>query len=144
MPTRTLPERFEEGDLVLQRWRVEDALAQHEAVVESEEHLRPWMPWIGFEPRTVEQRAELIAQWEGEWREGGDVMLAVWLEGVVAGSTGLHRRIGPDGLEIGYWIRADHTRRGLATRVARLLTTGALTIPAVSYTHLTLPTIYSV
>jgi RimJ/RimL family protein N-acetyltransferase len=136
MATRTLPERFEEGDLLLQRWRVEDALAQHEAIVESEEHLRPWMPWIGFEPRTVDQRAELIAQWEREWLEGGDVMLAVWLDGVVAGSTGLHHRIGPNGLEIGYWIRASHTRRRLATRVARLLTTGALTIPGITHVEI--------
>jgi ribosomal-protein-serine acetyltransferase len=136
MDTLPLPERFEDGDLLLQRWRVADATAQHEAVVESAEHLRPWMPWIGFEPRTVEQRAELITQWEGEWLEGGDVHLAVWLDGVVAGSTGLHRRIGPEGLEIGYWIRVGHTRRGLATRVSRLLTTGALTIPGITHVEI--------
>ena len=31
------------------------------------------------------------------------------------------RRIGPDGLEIGYWIRAGYTRLGYATEVARAL-----------------------
>ena len=31
----------------------------HDAVTESIEHLRPWMPWIADEPVTVEQRRAL-------------------------------------------------------------------------------------
>lgn len=41
----------------------------------------------------------------------------------VVGGCGLHRRVGPGGLEIGYWVHAAWTRRGIAaaagfTRVA--------------------------
>lgn len=136
MDGQRLPERFEDGDLVLRRWLVEGAAAMHAAVVSSVEHLRPWMPWIAFEPRTVEQRAELIAEWEQTWLGGGDLPLVALLDGVVVGSSGLHRRIGPDGLEIGYWIHIDHAGRGLATRVARLATTGAFTVPGITHVEI--------
>lgn len=43
-------------------------------------------------------------------------------EQTVIGGSGIHRRIGDDGLEVGYWIREDRTREGLATEVARALT----------------------
>lgn len=49
-----------------------------------------------------------------------------------AGSCGLHRRIGPDGLEIGYWIHPAFLRRGLATRVAHVLTGAALVVPGIT------------
>ncbi len=44
---------------------------------------------------------------------------------VVVGGCGLHRRIGPDGLEIGYWVHAAHVRRGYAALVAAMLTSVA-------------------
>ena len=47
-------------------------------------------------------------------------------ERTVIGGTGLHPRIGPGALEIGYWVRADRVRRGVATATARLLTIAAL------------------
>jgi RimJ/RimL family protein N-acetyltransferase len=50
----------------------------------------------------------------------------VFLADRVVGGCGLHRRIAPDGLEIGYWIHSSFVRGGLATEVARLLTNAAL------------------
>ncbi|WP_433937200.1 GNAT family N-acetyltransferase [Sorangium cellulosum] len=38
------------------------------------------------------------------------------------GGTGLHPRVGPRGLEIGYWIHVAHGGRGLATEAAAALT----------------------
>jgi 8-oxo-dGTP pyrophosphatase MutT (NUDIX family) len=43
----------------------------------------------------------------------------------------LHRRIVADGLEIGYWIRADQARRGFAVEAARALTEAGLAVPGV-------------
>jgi RimJ/RimL family protein N-acetyltransferase len=43
----------------------------------------------------------------------------------------MHRRIGPDGIELGYWIAASHTRRGLATAAAAALTDAALALPSI-------------
>jgi RimJ/RimL family protein N-acetyltransferase len=43
----------------------------------------------------------------------------------LVGGAGLHRRIGPGGLEIGYWVRSDRAGRGYATAAARALTQAA-------------------
>jgi ribosomal-protein-serine acetyltransferase len=128
-----LPERIETGGpLLIRRWLVSDAEALSQAVTESADHLRPWMGWMGDEPQTLEQRRKLIGGWEDEWSKGGDVYLGIFVEGSVAGSSGLHRRRGPDVLEIGYWIHLNFLRRGLATTVAALLTDAALSVPEIN------------
>ena len=48
------------------------------------------------------------------------------------GTFGLHRRIGPDGIEMGYWIHADHAGRGYGTAAARALTPVALALPGIT------------
>lgn len=134
-PSR-LPDRFEDEELVVRQWRVEDAPLLHEAITASIEHLRPWMAWIELEPQTIDQREALITGWRDAWGDGGDVPVGVFLDDLVVGGAGLHRRLGPGALEIGYWIRADHAGRGLATRVSRLLTSGAFTLPDVTHVEI--------
>jgi ribosomal-protein-serine acetyltransferase len=126
-----LPDEIEAYGLVLRRWRPSDAQAMHDAVVANTDHLRPWMAWIALEPMSVDDRRALVLQWEQAWSEGGDVLLAVWRDGVVVGSTGLHQRIGEGGLEIGYWVDVDHLRRGIATATARAATDLAFTVPGI-------------
>ena len=41
---------------------------------------------------------------------------------------GLHRRIGPDALEIGYWLHPDYPGRGYATKAVSALTEAALSL----------------
>jgi len=43
----------------------------------------------------------------------------------VLGSVGLYGRVGPDALELGYWIRTDVTGRGYASEVSEALTAAA-------------------
>lgn len=93
--------------------------------MDSIEHLRPWMPWAADEPLSVVQRHTLMDEWERDWRAGGDVVMGVFVDGLVAGGCGLHRRIGPGGLEIGYWTHSSFLRTGVATSAARLLTDAA-------------------
>jgi ribosomal-protein-serine acetyltransferase len=132
MPT-VLPDRLETPDgLLLRRWVPDDAEALGRAVAESAEHLRPWMAWVHEEPLPIERRRARIAEWEHDWAQGGDVLLGVFVDGQVAGGCGLHRRIGPRGLEIGYWIHPAFLRRGLATRIARMLTDAAFGLPEIT------------
>lgn len=123
-----LPDRIESADVLLRRWRVADAEHHARAIAESAEHLRPWSAWMAEEPRTLEQRRKLLAGWEQDWAAGGDALYAVLIEGGVGGSCGLHHRLGPHALEIGYWIRASLLRRGFATKAAGLLTEAAFAV----------------
>jgi peroxiredoxin (alkyl hydroperoxide reductase subunit C) len=131
-----LPERIEGHGLLLRRWLVGDARAMEQAIAESAEHLRPWMAWMAESPQTLKQRGAMLREWEREWLEGGDVLLAIFVDGRVAGSCGLHRRRGPDVLEIGYWIHVSFLRRGLATTVARMLTDAAFSVPDIHRTEI--------
>jgi ribosomal-protein-serine acetyltransferase len=125
-----LPEHITDGDdLVVRLWSVEDADALGTAIAESTEHLRPWMAWIANEPMSIDDRQAFIAECTLQWRAGDDAIYGIWLDGDVAGGTGLHRRGVPRTLEIGYWLHPSFVSRGLATRVARVLTTAALEVP---------------
>ena len=126
---RQLPARIEAEGVLLRRWRVTDAERLERAVVESAEHLRPWMAWMTDEPQTLDQRRRLLLHWEQEWASGGDALYAVLVDRAVAGSCGLHRRLGPRALEIGYWVHVAFVRRGIASRAAALLTNAAFAIP---------------
>ncbi len=118
--------------LILRRWAHDDAAQLVEVVADSIEHLRPWMPWIAHEPLSVADRQTLIDSWDQEWLAGGDVVMGVFVDGAVAGGCGLHRRIGPGGLEIGYWTARRFLRQGIATNAADLLTDAAFSDPAIT------------
>ncbi|MGW6925641.1 GNAT family N-acetyltransferase [Streptomyces sp. NPDC054950] len=51
--------------------------------------------------------------------------------GVVVGSCGLHRRIGPGGLDIGYWLHHAWTGKGLATMAAAALVQAGRDLPGI-------------
>jgi RimJ/RimL family protein N-acetyltransferase len=124
-----LPDNIASPRLTLRRWVAADAAALSAAITASIEHLRPWMPWISAEPVSLADRVALIDQWKTEWERGGDEVIGAFLDGVVVGSTGFHRRRGPGALEIGYWVHVDHTRKGFATEIAASLTNLAFTVP---------------
>ncbi len=116
--------------LVVRPWRIDDIPAMHEAVIESIEHLRPWMPWIADEPQTLDQRRALVAGWQSLW-DAGDRFYGMFVGDEVVGGCGLHARIGVGGLEIGYWVRVGRTGRGYATEASRQLTDLAFADPAI-------------
>lgn len=131
-----LPDHVRTERLELRAWQRDDAAALAAAVERNLEHLRPWMPWIAQEPLTLEERAALIDGWAATRAVGGEVVYGMFLDGAVVGGTGLHRRRGPHGLEIGYWVDREHTGRGLATEAARALTSTALSIPGITFVEI--------
>ncbi len=126
-----LPEGTVGDGLDLRRWVPDDAGVLHELIVRNVEHLRSRMPWIAAEPLLVADRRQLIERWHREWMAGGDAVFAIRRAGVALGAAGLHRRLGPGGLEIGYWVDVDHQGQGIATATTRALTTLAFTVPDV-------------
>ncbi|HKY16650.1 MAG TPA: GNAT family N-acetyltransferase [Microthrixaceae bacterium] len=127
-----LPEIVVSPRLTLRRWLPVDAPLLGAAVVANTEHLRPWMPWIADEPMSDDDRRDLVVGWEAHWHSGGDVIFGAFLADVVVGGCGLHRRAGPESLEIGYWVHVHHLRRGYATEIARELTNVALSVPGIA------------
>lgn len=121
------------GDgVTLRRWRIEDAALVHRAVNESLDHLAPWMPFAvgGY---TLADGETFMASVVDDWNEGRNFNYAVIaaaersLEapgvqpgGNLAGACGLMTRP-ENGFEIGYWLHAAYTGRGLATKAAAAL-----------------------
>jgi ribosomal-protein-serine acetyltransferase len=121
------------GPVTLHRWRAgqEAAAELVQAVTETLDELRPWMPWARGEygPADAEQ---FLDSCEQGWEAGTEFSYAIRSAGELAGGAGLMARIGPDGLEIGYWVHAGHMRRGLATAATVALTQEAFRLPGIT------------
>lgn len=127
------PSALDLGVAALRRHQPGDAEGLAAAVGASMQDLLPWMPWASAEaaePSFQRRRLEeLGARWEG----GSEFSYAVLApSGEVIGSIGLHDRIGPGALEIGYWLHTAHLGRGIATAAAGALTEAALGLPKVT------------
>ena len=131
--TTAPPERLELDDGVVVRWvTVADADVIAQAVGESLEHLKPWMPWANASAADVTfQRGRLREQIRQRSRR------EEWQYGIFAdrkaflGSIGMMTRRGPGTIEIGYWLHLDALNRGLVTNAARALTAAALAMDGI-------------
>jgi ribosomal-protein-serine acetyltransferase len=120
---------IEHGPVTLRRLREADLEAVFQAVTESLDHLRPWMPWAANYTR--QSAAEFLAQAARDWADGSEYNYAIITDGALAGGCSLMTRIGPGGLEIGYWVHRAYTRRGLATAASAALVEQAFRLPGV-------------
>lgn len=115
------------GQARLRRWRAADTDTAYRVVMQSLEHLLPWMPWASRYSR--DDAVQFTSQSEHDWEAGVAYQYAITTNDVVVGSCGLMRRIGPGGLEIGYWLHPAYTGRGLATAAVAALVRQAFALP---------------
>jgi ribosomal-protein-serine acetyltransferase len=108
------------GEVTLRRWRDTDAATLHEVVQESLEHLRPWMAWVS-DGYPMDAATDFVTATADDWASGTAFNYAIFVSGRLAGAASLMARIGPGGLEIGYWLHPSYVGRGAATRAAALL-----------------------
>ena len=132
-PLDSVPERIELPDVsaVLRRHGPDDLDALQAAIEESRDHLRPWMVWAD---QTRAETASFLAGADEQWDAGsayGYVILET-TAGEVLGGCGLHRRLGPDALEIGYWRRASVGGRGVVSAAAAALTDVAMAMTGIT------------
>jgi RimJ/RimL family protein N-acetyltransferase len=119
------PDVVQTPRLRLERLRLSDAPALFATVTRTWDTLHPWMPWA-LERPTLEGQRAFVESAERTWEDGSDCPYAMLLSGELVGVIGLHRRQGPETLEIGYWLEQARTGQGLVTEAARALTDVAL------------------
>jgi RimJ/RimL family protein N-acetyltransferase len=126
-PYRTLIPLFDElrGERVVVRpYRESDAQALLEAVAESRDHLRPWLPFAD-EHQTVDESRNWILQQMAHWILRNDLILSIWERESdrFLGGIGLHPHDWVIGyFEIGYWIRVSAEGHGYIAESVSLLT----------------------
>ena len=126
--------RIHTARMVLRCWEPADAPLIAAALIESRDHLMPWMPWAANEPVELSQRVKWLRKFRGEFDLDQDYIYGVFNpdESRVIGGTGLHTRAGEAAREIGYWIHVDFTHRGLATELSAALTRVAFEVDQVN------------
>ncbi|MFI0778923.1 GNAT family N-acetyltransferase [Streptomyces sp. NPDC021212] len=122
-------ETLRSGQVELRRWRMSDLEPLRRAIEESLDHLKPWMPWAAVQER--QRTAAYLERSEREWEAGESYGYAIITEGTVIGACGLMRRIGPGGLDIGYWLHPAWTGRGLATLAVAALVRQGFALPGI-------------
>jgi RimJ/RimL family protein N-acetyltransferase len=123
-----LPEVLPSARLLLRAPRAGDGAALNEAMVESLESLKPWMPWAQT-LSTPEQSELTCRQLAVRFAQRTDLTLFMFERladascGRLVGGTGLHRMDwNVPRFEIGYWCRPSLQGRGLVTEAVQTLT----------------------
>jgi RimJ/RimL family protein N-acetyltransferase len=118
------PYRIETERLVIRCYEPGDASLLKDAIDSSLDHLRPWMPWTEHEPQTLEEKTDLLKSFRSQYDLGDNFVMGIFSadESEVLGGTGLHPRLEPGGLEIGYFVRVSATRQGIITESTAALT----------------------
>ena len=122
-----LPATLPAGPITLCRWRVADTADAVAAIEASIDDLRLWMDWaVDGVPSESAQR-EAFRRGEAAFESGAEFgyVLREVETGEMVGGCALLPRVGPGGIEIGYWVRSDRHSLGYATAAARALTTAA-------------------
>ena len=120
---RDLPDEMIGMRVLVRPYRAGDGAALWEAVEESRNHLRPWLPWVD-EHRTPEDSEAFARRFHARWLLREDLIVGVWERGSgrFLGGSGLHPADWDvPSFEIGYWIRASEQGRGYITETAQVL-----------------------
>lgn len=126
----TIPESFESSRLLIRAPLFGDGAAVHEAVLESLDELRPWMPWANIAP-TIEESEISIRKSRLEFLGRTDFRLLLFHKetGQLVGSSGLHRMDWQArSFEIGYWVRTSYAGQGYITEAVEAIANFAVQV----------------
>lgn len=119
-----LPTQIETDRLVIRPMMPGDGKILNEAVIESWDDLKNWMPWAQHEKPSVDDSEVLCRQGYARWILRDDLWMGFWEKetGIYAGGSGLHRINWKVPLfEIGYWCRTSMQGKGYVTEVSNAL-----------------------
>ncbi|WP_306204545.1 GNAT family N-acetyltransferase [Actinoplanes sp. RD1] len=127
-----LPEVIDAGPVELRRWEPAMAEEATAAVRESLPEFKPFLPWAtdGYD---LASSRDFIERSIESWAKGTEFNYAMYARGGgLVGSIGLMTRMGPDVLEIGYWVRTSQAGRGYMTAAVEAITPVALAQPGIA------------
>lgn len=109
--------RVETPRLLLRCWNPADAPVLRKALDHSNEHLRPWIPFMKDEPRSLAQTAGWLREIRASFDQGEHFRYGVFEKdgGELVGENMLLARVGPGALEIGYLTYLGYEGRGYAS-----------------------------
>ncbi len=112
--------RVETDRLVLRCWSPSDAPVLRAALDVCDAHLRPMIPFMKDEPRNLQETARWLRGHRAAFDLGQMYRYAVYdaTEENLLGENMLLARVGPGGLEIGYWTHKDVIGKGIATEAS--------------------------
>lgn len=131
--------RLETERLVLRCWSPErDSVLVRASLDRSDRHLRPFIPFMSQEPRSLEETAVWLRGHRAAFDGGRHFRYAMFdrAETQLIGEAMLLDRHGRGEREVGYWIDVEHVGRGYATEAAGALTRVALEIDRVDRVEL--------
>ena len=122
-----LPATLPAGPVTLCRNRVADTADALAAIEASIDDLRLWMDWAVDGVPSEPAEEELFRRAEAAFEDGAEFgyLMREVATGEAVGGCALLPRVGPGGIEIGYWVRSDRHSRGYATAATRALTAAA-------------------
>ncbi len=113
-----------DGPLLLRAPRIQDAAPLAEALADSMDALRAFMPWAHV-PQTVDAQYARLTDVIGNYWKGSDYNWHIFDPRDperALGAIGLHRRaMNRAAMEMGYWVRTGHEGQGICTRAARMI-----------------------
>jgi RimJ/RimL family protein N-acetyltransferase len=118
------PYSFDTERLTIRGPLPDDAARVREAVLESQEELKPWMPWAMTVPTEEEYRVR-VREGQLKFLAREDLWMMLFLRGtdIYVGGSGLHRidwKVPK--FEIGYWVRTRFAGQGFITEAVNGLT----------------------
>ncbi|MEE8119273.1 MAG: GNAT family N-acetyltransferase [Gammaproteobacteria bacterium] len=136
-PRRTVY-RVETARTVCRCWSPADAKQLRAALDESNEYLRPWIPWMRDEPKTLQESAQWLRNNRANFDQDKDFRYAVFTpdETTLIGETGLYTRAGHGAREIGYWITKSCDGKGYATEVTQAMLKVAFEIDGIKHVEI--------
>ena len=98
-----------------------DADAMFDLIARNRAHLDPWLRWSA-RVQTLDDARQLIERFADKYTVGDGFHAGLWVEGQLAGGIVCHA-INRESrkTEIGYWLGADYTGKGLVTRASRAI-----------------------
>jgi RimJ/RimL family protein N-acetyltransferase len=125
-----IPDQFETERLLIRVPRPGDGAEINEAVLESLDNLRAWMPWAQGE-QTVDSSEEALRQAVIDFLARESMRLSLYRksDGLLVGSSGLHNIDWTvPRFEIGYWVRNSMQGQGYITEAVTGITAFAFEI----------------